>query len=152
MSITRPAVLSPEEAARLEAEGEPIDRIRRSPKYVQFLELGIKAFGALLWMVAIWQFNEITGAIKALQDQSGLQSSQMSSLNNTMSTLAMRQDSAVQAAQAAVLQFERTEKETRMLEYYLLELDAKFISAGLKPADHSIAQKLAQKRGEEQKP
>jgi hypothetical protein len=152
MSITRPGVLTPEEASRLEAEGEPIDRIRRSPKYVQFLELSIKGLGAILWMVALWQFNEITGAIKALQDQSGQQSSQMANLNNTMSTLAMRQDSAVQAAQAAVLQFERTEKETRMLEYYLLELDAKFISAGLKPADQSIAQKLAQKRGEEQKP
>lgn len=149
MSITRPGILSPDEAARLEAQGEPIDKIRRSPQYVQFLELGIKGLGALLWMVAIWQFNKITGSIESLQAQGLAQGTQMTSMVESMKALALRQDSAVQAAQAAVLQFERTEKETRMLEYYLLELDAKFISAGLKPAEQSIAQKLAQKRGQE---
>lgn len=152
MSITRPNLLTPEEAARLEADGEPIDRIRRSPRYVQFLELGIKGLGGLLWLVAIWQFNRITGAIESLQTQGQSQGQQMATMLESMKALALRQDSSVQAAQAAVLQFERTEKETRMLEYYLLELDAKFISAGLKPAEQSIAQKLAQKRGEEAKP
>jgi hypothetical protein len=34
------------------------------------------------------------------------------------------------------------ERETRMLEYYLLELDAKFIGAGLKKPDDSIAKHL----------
>lgn len=42
----------------------------------------------------------------------------------------------------AEVQAVRAERETRMLEYYLLELDAKFIAAGLKPADESIAKKL----------
>lgn len=149
MSITRPGVLSPEEAARLEAEGEPIDRVRRSPQYVHLLELGLKGLGGLLWLIAVWQFNRVTNAIETLQEQSQSQTAQVSALNNNMQQLAQRQDSAVQAA---VLQFERTEKETRMLEYYLLELDAKFISAGLKPAEESIAQKLAQKRGQEQRP
>lgn len=35
-----------------------------------------------------------------------------------------------------------SERETRMLEYYLLELDAKFINAGLKDPSESIAKKL----------
>lgn len=35
-----------------------------------------------------------------------------------------------------------SERETRMLEYYLLELDAKFINAGLKSPAESIAKKL----------
>lgn len=129
----------------MEAEGEPIDRIRRSPKYVQFLELGLKGAGALLWLFAVWQFTRFNNSIESLQSQTA----QIPSLAEGMKQLGARQDSAVQAAQAAVLQFERTEKETRMLEYYLLELDAKFISAGLKPAEESIAQKLAQKRGQE---
>ena len=36
--------------------------------------------------------------------------------------------------------------EVRMLEYYLLELDAKFIHAGLKDPADSIAKKLQQQR------
>lgn len=35
-----------------------------------------------------------------------------------------------------------SEREARMLEYYLLELDAKFIHAGLKDPAESIANKL----------
>lgn len=38
------------------------------------------------------------------------------------------------------------EREARMLEYYLLELDAKFINAGLKDSAESIAEKLKQRR------
>lgn len=152
MSITRPRVLTDEEAREMEAAGEPIDRIRRSPKYVEFLELGFKGLAALLWAVALWQFSEITGAIRDLQSQGQTQTTQITALNETMKTLGARQDSSVQAAQAAVMQFERTEKETRMLEYYLLELDAKFISAGLKPAEQAIAQKLARQRGQETRP
>jgi hypothetical protein len=34
------------------------------------------------------------------------------------------------------------ERETRMQEYYLLELDAKFIGAGLKKPEESIARKI----------
>lgn len=36
--------------------------------------------------------------------------------------------------------------EVRMLEYYLLELDAKFINAGLKDPAESIAKRLQQQR------
>ena len=42
------------------------------------------------------------------------------------------------------------EREARMLEYYLLELDAKFINAGLKEPAESIAEKLKQQRGQKQ--
>lgn len=38
------------------------------------------------------------------------------------------------------------DREARMLEYYLLELDAKFIKAGLKDETESIANKLKQQR------
>lgn len=38
------------------------------------------------------------------------------------------------------------DREARMLEYYLLELDAKFINAGLKDPAESIASKLKQRQ------
>lgn len=41
--------------------------------------------------------------------------------------------------------YQETETETRMLEYYLLELDAKVIAAGIKPESDSIAAKLKSK-------
>jgi hypothetical protein len=41
--------------------------------------------------------------------------------------------------------------ETRMLEYYLLELDAKFIGAGLKDPADSIAGKLKKRQQEVEK-
>lgn len=37
------------------------------------------------------------------------------------------------------------ERESRMLQYYLLELDAKFIAGGLKKPEDSIANKLKEK-------
>lgn len=38
------------------------------------------------------------------------------------------------------------EREARMLEYYLLELDAKFVSMGFKKPEESIASKLDEER------
>lgn len=38
------------------------------------------------------------------------------------------------------------DREARMLEYYLLELDAKFIHAGLKDPAESIAKKLEEQK------
>lgn len=46
------------------------------------------------------------------------------------------------------LAYMANETETRMLEYYLLELDAKFINAGLKDPAEAIAKKLQQQREE----
>lgn len=43
-------------------------------------------------------------------------------------------------------QANKTERETRMLEYYLLELDGKVIKAGIKRPEDSIAGKLKQER------
>jgi hypothetical protein len=39
-------------------------------------------------------------------------------------------------------QFAQAERETRMLEYYLLELDAKAIAAGIKRPEEAIANRL----------
>ena len=42
----------------------------------------------------------------------------------------------------AKMDADRCERETRMLEYYLLELDAKVIAAGIKPPEEAISLKL----------
>ena len=42
----------------------------------------------------------------------------------------------------AKMQSEATERQAELLKYYLLELDAKFIGAGLKKPEDSIATKL----------
>jgi hypothetical protein len=47
----------------------------------------------------------------------------------------------------ARLDAQRAERETRMLEYYVLELDAKLIAAGVKTDAESIAKKLKRQRG-----
>lgn len=49
---------------------------------------------------------------------------------------------AIALAIAAIISSRNSERETRMLEYYLLELDSKFIRAGLKDPSESIAEKL----------
>lgn len=57
----------------------------------------------------------------------------------------VRRDAKVQiedARRAAIAQMALSERETRMLEYYLLELDAKVISAGLKDPKDGIAKKI----------
>jgi hypothetical protein len=43
---------------------------------------------------------------------------------------------------AMFLEWRLAERETRMQEYYLLELDAKFIAAGLKKPQESIAKEM----------
>lgn len=47
----------------------------------------------------------------------------------------------------ARLDAQRAERETRMLEYYVLEVDAKLIAAGVKTDAESIAGKLKRQRG-----
>lgn len=42
--------------------------------------------------------------------------------------------------------YSRHTTETRMLEYYLLELDAKFINAGLKDPAEAISKRLQQQK------
>lgn len=47
----------------------------------------------------------------------------------------------------ARLDAQRAEREARMLEYYVLEVDAKLIAAGVKTDAESIAAKLKKQRG-----
>jgi len=54
---------------------------------------------------------------------------------------------AVALAVGAMLNASRAERETRMLEFYILELDAKLVAAGYKTDAESIARKLKD-RGE----
>lgn len=45
-----------------------------------------------------------------------------------------------------VFEYRDVQREVRMQQYYLLELDAKFIGAGLKKPDDAIAKKLQESK------
>ncbi len=55
---------------------------------------------------------------------------------------------AVALAIDARIDASKAEREARMLEYYVLELDAKLIAAGFKTDAESIATKLKKQRGD----
>jgi hypothetical protein len=54
---------------------------------------------------------------------------------------------AVALALDARLDAQRAEREARMLEYYVLEVDAKLIAAGVKTDAESVANRLKKQRG-----
>lgn len=56
--------------------------------------------------------------------------------------LALLSGVAIALAMLAWARASDSERETRMLEYYLLELDAKAIAAGIKRPEEAIANKL----------
>lgn len=64
----------------------------------------------------------------------------------TMSILAMVFASvAIVMAGVAWYQTSIAEREARLLQYYVLEMDAKLISSGVKKPDDSVASKLKEK-------
>ncbi len=149
MTISRPGVLTPEEARELELNNEPIDKIRRSPKYVWFTELAIKALIGIVWVLLAFignrmaeNLSNLAEAVVKLQDQDKEKTFEIKQLKEGMNLLSMRQDSAVSTAQAAIKEFERVEQEVRMLQYYLLELDGKVMKAGIKSPEEAIAVKM----------
>lgn len=60
--------------------------------------------------------------------------------------LALTAGLAIAIAVMSVVRANDAEREARMLQYYLLELDAKFINAGLKDPADAISKKLQQQR------
>ncbi|HEU4600510.1 MAG TPA: hypothetical protein VFS24_01010 [Steroidobacteraceae bacterium] len=46
----------------------------------------------------------------------------------------------------ALLAAQHAERETRMLEYYVLEMDAKLIAAGVKKPEEAVAKQLNQEK------
>ncbi len=56
--------------------------------------------------------------------------------------LAILSGAAIALAWFATLRANDSEREARMLQYYLLELDAKVIASGIKRPEDSIARKL----------
>lgn len=49
---------------------------------------------------------------------------------------------AIAIACWAVFQASLSERETRMLEYYVLEMDAKLIAAGIKKPEEAVSKRL----------
>lgn len=60
--------------------------------------------------------------------------------------LALSAGLAIGLSTTALVRSGDAERESRMLEYYLLELDAKAIAAGIKQPDEAISKKLEGER------
>ncbi len=58
--------------------------------------------------------------------------------------LALLSGSAIGIGVFAIVYAKSADTEARMLQYYLLELDARVIRAGIKDSDDAIASKLAE--------
>lgn len=46
----------------------------------------------------------------------------------------------------AMVDAQRTEREARMLEYYVLEMDAKLIAAGVKKPEEAVSKRLNEEK------
>lgn len=53
---------------------------------------------------------------------------------------------ALARSDAAATRANDAERESRMLQYYVLEMDAKLIAAGVKKPEESVAHKLKQEK------
>ena len=89
--------------------------------------------------------TQSAGAICAKAQGASLIQVESSKLVPLIVVLACASGLALALAALAWHEASVSERESRMLQYYLLELDARFIGAGLKKPDDSIASKLKEK-------
>jgi hypothetical protein len=55
---------------------------------------------------------------------------------------------AIAFAACALIVAQRSERESRMLQYYVLEMDAKLIAAGVKKPEDAVSKRLESGRGD----
>jgi hypothetical protein len=153
---TRPPKLTPEQAARLDAEGEVDVTLRKAPWYQPVLEHAVKILWVLVCAMGLFILNgynetqnkqanaaeSLASAMSGLQIELVKQRGQLESLADSMRTLSSRQDSAIATAERAMAEQSSLRSRVELLQYYLLELDAKAIAAGIKPASQAISTQM----------
>ncbi len=161
---TRPPVLTPEQAARLEATGETEATIRKAAWYQPLLEHAVKFMWIMICAMALFIFNgynsaqsdqadatqALAKAFNELRIEMVQQRGQLESLAETMRNLSSRQDAAIATAERAMGEQQGLRSRVELLQYYVLEFDGKLIAAGLIQPRDSVALKL--RKNEESKP
>lgn len=141
------------------------ESVKKAPWYLNALENGFKLTVTMIAGMGLYIWNEVKEAqdrnteavvavgeaVQRLQPELVKQGFQIAALTETMRVLSGRQDTAIETAQRAVLQSGRLERDVELFKYYLLELDAKAIAAGIKPAKEAIATQMANARKRQMK-
>ncbi len=153
---TRPPVLTPEQAARLDQEGEVDVTLRKAPWYQPVLEHAVKILWVIVCAMGLFILNgynesqskqatateALASAMSALKIELVEQRGELKSLADSMRQLSMRQDAAIATAERAMSEQSNLRSRVELLQYYLLELDAKAIAAGIKPASQAISTQM----------
>lgn len=153
---TRPPHLTPEQAARLQETGEVDVTLRKAPWYQPLLEHAVKILWICVCAMGLFIFNsyneaqsdqatatrELAKAFNDLKIELVQQRGQLQSLTDSMRQLSARQDAAIATAERAMAEQQGLRSRVELLQYYLLELDAKAIAAGIKPASQAISTQM----------
>lgn len=154
--ITRPPELNPEQIARLEETGEVEVTLRKAAWYQPVLENAVKILWLCVVGMALFIFDayndaqtkqadateKLAESMNDLQIELTKQRGQMESLADGMRNLSQRQDSAIATADRAMSELGQMRSRVELLQYYLLELDAKAIAAGIKPSSQAISTQM----------
>jgi len=153
---TRPPKLTPEQAARLDAEGEVDVTLKKAPWYYPLMEQSTKVLLAACAGMALFIFNQynetqkdqasatthLANVMGSVQQELVKQGAQLVALTDTMRQLSMRQDAAIATAERAMAEQQGLRSRVELLQYYVLEFDGKLIAAGIVLPKDSVALKL----------
>jgi len=153
---TRPPQLTEQQVQQLNDTGETEATIRKAPWYYPLMEHSAKFLLAAAAGMALFIFNGIIDAQKEqtkatesvarafadLQNESVRLRTQLEAMTESMRALSLRQDAAIATAERALNEQSNLRSRVELLQYYLLELDAKAIAAGIKPASQAISTQM----------
>jgi len=154
--ITRKPELTDQQREQLETTGETEATIRKAPWYYPLMENSAKILLAACAGMALFIFNNMTQgqrdqatATQAVADRLGelqtelvRQRTQIEAFTETVRVLSQRQDAAIATAERVAADQSGLRSRVELLQYYLLELDAKAIAAGIKPASQAISTQM----------
>ena len=145
---TRRPELTEQQAAELAAQGETTATIRRAPWYYALIEASWKYLVALVGIMGLFIGN---GWVEG-QKQNAEATTQLAGMTDAMRQLSSRQDAAIATAERAMAEQQGLRSRVELLQYYVLEFDAKLIAAGIKPAREAVSTRLAgeQEKGKQQ--
>lgn len=149
--------MTEQQAAELASQGETTATIRRAPWYYALIEASWKYMLALVGVMGLFIGNswiegqrsntEATGKLAdvmgSVQQELVRQGTQLAGMTEAMRQLSSRQDAAIATAERAMAEQQGLRSRVELLQYYVLELDAKLIAAGIKPAKEAVSTRLA---------
>lgn len=153
---TRAPELTDQQRAELDTTGQTEGTIHKAPWYYPLLEKSTSILLAACAGMALFIFNQmqntderqaeatqaVATAINGVQQELVKQRGQIEAMTDSMRSLNSRQDAAIATAERAMAEQQGLRSRVELLQYYLLELDAKAIAAGIKPASQAISTQM----------